>query len=121
MTDWRNLFFVVMNSRWGDDELRRRAYRDLYHVYLKSPEWNIKRESCAKQSNYTCERCGYQSRIWKTASQIGYSFESVRHQVMSEFDVHHITYYSIGRESLDDLLFLCKSCHKTHHRKHGDI
>lgn len=37
------------------------------------------------------------------------------------FDVHHKTYDRIGDELLDDLVLLCKSCHKAQHGKHGKL
>lgn len=66
---------------------RRNYYRD---VYLKSDAWKRKRYLVLKRDNWTCVYCG------KRATQ-----------------VHHKKYAKndIGREPIDWLESVCKSCH----------
>lgn len=61
-----------------------------YQRYLASREWSLLKEQVRKRSNGTCERC-----------------HLADHQ-----DTHHLTYERIGRESLNDLLGICRPCHE---------
>ena len=61
------------------------------------------------------------SEHWRLVKQAYYS--SDRPQVCAKCgaehdrDLHHLTYERIGRELLDDLICLCRSCHNLEHPK----
>ena len=67
-----------------------------YHAYLKSLEWMVKREGLFTSRGKRCELCG----------------------AMKYIQVHHLTYDNIYNEPLEDLLLVCRDCHKGIH-KHG--
>lgn len=63
-----------------------------YNDYLKSEEWQIKRQEVLERDNHKCLYCKYK------ASQ-----------------VHHSTYANVGREKLEELQSICASCHQKLH------
>ena len=65
------------------------SYRD----YLQSDEWKRKTDHVKTAGKYRCKCC----RSGK------------------DLEVHHKTYRSIGNESINDLIILCRACHKLHH------
>jgi len=66
-----------------------------YLDYLDSPEWWTKRKAALKRADYRCER---------------ESYLGPRHD--GPLDVHHSTYARLGDESADDLVVLCRACHR---------
>jgi uncharacterized protein with PIN domain len=64
-----------------------------YHDYLKSEQWEIKRQEKFKQVGKRCQVCNGSYRL----------------------QIHHRTYDRIGKEKLDDLTVLCSTCHKLFH------
>jgi hypothetical protein len=72
--------------RWCD------AWRDLYRAYLASPAWRAKRLLVVERCDGICQ-CG---------------------QPVS--DVHHLSYEHAFDEPLEDLIALCRACHR---RAHG--
>ncbi len=76
-------------------EYKRKSRRDYYrNVYLKSVEWQRKRQVVLKRDNWRCVYCGGK------ATQI-----------------HHKKYakYNIGKEPIEWLVSVCKSCHEKQH------
>jgi len=74
---------------------RRKQRRDYYrNVYLKSDAWRRKRYVVLKRDNWICKYCS------QKATQ-----------------VHHTRYvkYNIGKEPIDWLESVCKSCHDSLH------
>lgn len=69
-------------------------YSPEYKLYLKSPEWEAKRQQVLQRDNHKCRGCGCQRPL----------------------QVHHITYANLGHEPLDDLTTFCDSCHAAIHR-----
>ena len=65
-----------------------------YSAYLQSERWRLKRGLVMQACNFQCQICG------------------VRHDFKNRLQVHHYTYERIGNEKLDDLVALCKHCHK---------
>lgn len=65
-----------------------------YSTYILSEDWNTKRKSRLAKDNYQCAICGTGKNL----------------------SVHHITYERLGSERLDDLITLCKDCHKQVHK-----
>lgn len=88
------LIGVILLKRWIFNRNRERR-RDYYrNVYLKSDDWRRKRYVVLKRDNWRCVYCG------SRATQ-----------------VHHMKYakYNIGKEPIDWLVSVCKSCHDSHH------
>ena len=64
-----------------------------YDDYMKSVEWEEKRQLRLRMDGFRCFKCG-------TAVNL---------------QVHHITYERLGQEKMGDLVTLCKKCHKRLH------
>jgi len=71
----------------------RRLYLRLY--YYRSAHWKRVAAEKRRQVGYRCEICRLPNRL----------------------DVHHRHYKTLGRESVGDLLAVCRECHKYIHRK----
>ena len=85
---------IFLFNRWIFD-IKRKKRRDYYrNVYLKSDEWQRKRYVVFKRDNWHCVYCG------DRATQ-----------------VHHKRYakYNIGKEPIEWLVSVCKSCHVKQH------
>ncbi len=61
-----------------------------YREYLRSPEWRELTSQVRRRCDGICERC---------------------HRV-EMCDTHHLTYERVYHERLEDLLGVCRSCHK---------
>lgn len=66
-----------------------------YHAFLSTQYWDIVRQYKIELAGGKCERCGSNKRL----------------------HVHHLTYKHRGEEfrHLDDLMVLCRSCHREVH------
>lgn len=76
-------------------DIKRKKRRDYYrNVYLKSDEWQRKRYVVFKRDNWRCVYCGGRAT-----------------------QVHHKRYakYNIGKEPIEWLVSVCKSCHDKQH------
>ncbi|MFW6173122.1 MAG: hypothetical protein ACOC5T_05200 [Elusimicrobiota bacterium] len=62
-----------------------------YYKYMNSREWYRKRSRWLEQANY---ECGFCSRSQTT------------------LQVHHLTYDNFRHEKDEDIIVLCKACHK---------
>lgn len=81
--------------KWWWFDLKRKKRRDYYrNVYLKSDEWKRKRYVVFKRDNWRCVYCGGRAT-----------------------QVHHKKYakYRIGKEPIDWLVSICKTCHDKKH------
>ncbi len=67
-----------------------------YGEYLRTDHWQELREVTAFLSKYTCQKCGKKIKL-------------------SESNLHHLNYKNLGNECQDDVLFLCRECHKKIH------
>jgi hypothetical protein len=65
-----------------------------YRNYLASDEWLEKRRAAHERAGHRCQVCNSDS---------------------GDFDVHHRTYERVGKELPEDLLVLCRECHKLFH------
>lgn len=65
-----------------------------YSAYLKTPEWQIRRQLALEFYGATCCLCNSPDHL----------------------NVHHRTYERIGQEHLRDLIVLCRPCHERYHR-----
>ncbi len=64
-----------------------------YKEYLKSEHWLGMRDRILWERDYECQACGSGKNL----------------------NVHHLTYAHLGSEYDDELVVLCKPCHKAHH------
>lgn len=74
---------------------RRKQRRDYYrNDYLKSEAWKRKRYVVLKRDNWRCVYCGERAT-----------------------EVHHKRYAkrNIGKEPIEWLVFICKTCHERKH------
>lgn len=68
--------------------------KEIYKNYLSSDEWRLKKlHVMFHNGGRGCIYCGAKKNL----------------------DVHHLTYRNIGDESLEDLIVLCRDCHKEAH------
>lgn len=79
---------IIINSNY----LNSNKYK--YYKYLESIEWKIIRNDRMKIDNYLCHEC-----LERSAEE-----------------VHHKTYDRLFKENLEDLISVCKPCHKKLHR-----
>lgn len=85
---------VVLFNRWLF-EVKRKQRIDHYRIsYLKSDAWKRKRYVVLKRDNWRCVCCGGRAT-----------------------QVHHKKYakYNIGKEPIEWLVSVCKSCHDKLH------
>lgn len=63
----------------------------------------------------------YQTEHWKRLSREARQFYQNKCRLCGksggELNVHHDSYENLGRETFNDLILLCKYCHKKHHNK----
>ena len=87
--------FIFLFERWNF-EIERKKRIDYYqNVYLKSEAWQRKRYVVLKRDNWCCVYCGAKAT-----------------------QVHHKRYakINIGREPIDWLVSICKTCHENQHK-----
>ena len=86
----------IVLDRWVFDKQRER--RRTYHrdTYLSSDDWKRKRSLVLKRDRYRCVFCGGRAT-----------------------QVHHKQYArrNIGREPIEWLVSVCKSCHEKQHER----
>jgi 5-methylcytosine-specific restriction endonuclease McrA len=85
---------ILVFKRWQFD-LKRKQRRDYYrNEYLNSDDWQRKRYVVLKRDNWRCVYCGGRAT-----------------------QVHHKRYakYNIGKEPIQWLVSVCKSCHDKQH------
>jgi 5-methylcytosine-specific restriction endonuclease McrA len=85
---------IFVFKQWLFD-IDRKKRRDYYrNVYLKSDEWQRKRYVVFKRDKWRCVYCGGRAT-----------------------QVHHERYakYNIGKEPIEWLVSVCKSCHEKQH------
>ena len=64
-----------------------------YQKYLQSDRWEYVRRCALNRSKYDCKKCGHRDAL----------------------DVHHLSYERLGNERDEDLIVLCRRCHKDLH------
>ena len=75
----------------------RRRHSDLYTTHLSSAAWQITRKRTIRRAGFRCARC----------------------KARGPLDVHHLTYERLGHERPEDVIALCRSCHRREHAKRG--
>ena len=82
---------------WAKVHEEEAQYRN-YYDYLKSEAWRQRRLEALKRDKFKCQLCGSGKDV----------------------EVHHISYEHLHRaEEVDDLITLCKKCHREVHS--GDL
>jgi len=69
-------------------------YKESYHNYLDSEDWNIVRNIVLTRAKFKCEKCKNKEHL----------------------DVHHLSYKSVFNEKLNHLVILCRDCHSEQHK-----
>jgi 5-methylcytosine-specific restriction endonuclease McrA len=94
------ILFLLLVIPWAVKkwifEVNRKRRRDYYRDgYLKSDAWKRKRYLVMKRDNWRCVYCGAKAT-----------------------QVHHKKYakYNIGKEPIEWLVSICKSCHENQHK-----
>jgi len=94
------ILFLLLVIPWAIKnwifEVNRKRRRDYYRdSYLKSDAWKRKRYLVMKRDNWRCVYCGAKAT-----------------------QVHHKKYakYNIGKEPIEWLVSICKSCHEGQHK-----
>ena len=67
-----------------------------YNQYMQSEAWDKKRKKRLSLDDYICQDCRCKNK---------------------PLDVHHLNYKRLGRERMEDLLSVCRSCHLRRHKK----
>lgn len=103
----------------GDDYKRKKEYNE----YLRSDAWKRKKEAVMARANQPC---------WPQNPTITIAYDSYGRRVESinvdwrpicelqgcrniAVNVHHKHYDTVGKESLEDLVALCRDCHEIKH------
>lgn len=66
-----------------------------YYEYINSYPWKQKRKLALQFYGYNCCLCGNRN----------------------DLQVHHRNYKNLFKESMEDLIILCESCHRQFHKK----
>lgn len=83
---------VLYRYQWEVVKLFHKHY--IYENYLLTSFWKVKRNQRMLMDNNTCQHCGSEAR-----------------------DVHHLHYDNKYDEQMEDLVSLCRQCHKKEHSK----
>lgn len=86
-----------INQQVADSGLSRRLWYS--QVYLRSDHWQEIRAKALASSNFCCQGCSATKKL----------------------QVHHLTYNTLGSETVDDLMVLCDSCHSLSHELLGEM
>src|SRR6266536_1144260 len=73
-----------------------------YQEYLLSDEWEKRRNAVLERARFGCEEICSEESGWPRCRN-------------RADDVHHLTYKNIFNEPLEDLVALCRECHKKRH------
>lgn len=65
-----------------------------YHEYLNTGQWKEKRKLVLQRDNFTCQHC----------------------KIEPAYDIHHISYRTIYKEELNELMSVCRNCHREIHK-----
>ena len=75
-------------------DVNKESRKYWYQCYLLSEQWKTRRSAVMARDNHMCQYCGGEAT-----------------------EVHHLTYENIGNEPLEDLIAICRLCHKDQHLK----
>lgn len=74
-----------------------------YRQTLKSSRWRVLKFRRLMHADFRCERCRRNLRGLTVTS------------AMRRCDLHHRHYRTVGREGLEDVMILCRLCHRVEH------
>lgn len=74
-----------------------------YRETLASPRWQQLKWRRIMRAGFACERCGLRYRGLRVTG------------AMRWFELHHRHYETVGHETIDDVLILCRLCHRIVH------
>lgn len=97
---WDKTIHYRVNRDLVDKKITRLGYDEVfvdYQEYIKSKLWAKKREAARKRAGFKCELC-YKPK---------------------NLNVHHKTYEHLGDERPNELICLCRGCHKKFHNIGG--
>jgi len=95
LADYRAEFKYQPNTVYGEPLA---TFKTRKKDYMSSVKWDKLRKVVLKRDDYACRICG---------------------EDQAPLDVHHITYKNMGRESTEQLLTVCRSCHTDIHNTLG--
>ena len=95
---WLIIFFILSISLIVQHVVYPR-YRARYTNHLKSRYWKELKLSRLMLDNYKCYSCKTPVTFYTS-------------------DCHHKTYTNLGKESILDVITLCKECHNDVHNRH---
>lgn len=89
------------------EELNNMLWKD----YIKSASWRKFRKTL-DTDDAACEICGKQKwSFYKVGANKGHR----KKKPNCKFNTHHKNYNNLGRETRDDVLYLCVTCHTLFH------
>jgi len=93
--DWYDVYASAFYRKAEDDEddSESLTHKQKYYIYLRSEKWKTFKSSLIEQRGLNCEKCGKNGSL----------------------DAHHLTYERIFNELPEDIILLCKDCHKKEH------
>lgn len=77
-------------------EKEKLGYREKYKRYLRSAKWKDFKKELIKTRGHKCEKCGEKYR---------------------PLDGHHVTYERLYNELPEDVMLVCRECHKKEHNR----
>ncbi len=83
----------LKNKKKKVKKLSKNSWKKKYKKYLLSNEWAQLKIDLFEYRGKECEKCGETKYL----------------------QVHHLSYKNIFHEEPEDLMILCKSCHKKEH------
>ncbi len=95
----RKKFEVLVTRKLQGDWLSTVDYRELIRLYLVQPEWLLLCKKVGERCKEICERCG----------------------IAPYQECHHKTYDRYFHENLDDLMGVCKDCHRELTRQQKEV
>lgn len=82
---------------------RLSLYQQIHREYLKSDEWKRKRSQL-------------HNKMADSADGAGWCYTCSKQCEPNLLHCHHLTYERLGREEMDDLVFVCGKCHYKIHK-----
>lgn len=118
------------------DQILSYMRKDWYRKYLSSKHWKETRKRALESAGHRCENCGIRghrkskyseayeqycapcdnwSLYWNLSPDLKCPYCGISLPTIVSLHVHHLTYENLGNEADEDLLVLCKDCHREIH------
>jgi hypothetical protein len=91
--DWYDHYNKGYLQSLGRPQVEPLTHKEKYNTYINSPEWKKFRLSIIIERGSVCEKCSAEGSV----------------------DAHHLTYDRLFNELPQDIMLLCKPCHKKEH------